>query len=206
MWLIRNFIFFVLLFFSFHCKAEVSKIVRQQYVQQIYNSFLIQSIGETRLAYRTFKNGFQEAQKAGEDQKKLDAINSLFLWYRKYGWGLGLMTKPCNCAGESTRLNHYQFSDSQINYDSSPEYLSEWGKSPQQAKNIRSFMFGVAEITAGIFALSIGTPLGYTIAGATLATGINRCYDSFNEAYAEYEERMLEFKNIEQKILKTNTQ
>ncbi len=52
----------------------------------MHNAFLIQSIGETTLAYRTFKNAYQGAIQEGEPLAKLQPVHDLFVWYRTYGW------------------------------------------------------------------------------------------------------------------------
>lgn len=186
---------------------RVIQTTRQNYSQRFYNAFLIQSIGETRMAYHVFKGAFQDAQKAGESPSKLDVMNQLFIWYRKYGWSYGVMAHPSNCTDEFRRLEWEEDDDEEEDefylvstketQCSSQNYQSEWGKTPQQAKYIRNFMFGVAEITAAIFAVQIATPMGYVIATTAGFDGIGRIFDSLNEAWADYEEGRLRLKSIE---------
>lgn len=179
------------------------QIPKENYVQRIYNSFLLQSVGETRMAYYTFKRAYQDAQQNGESQKRLNTIHSLFLWYRKYGWTLGLSTQPANCAGEfgsSLSLDSVPFNVNNTTETApfnSNYYLSEWGRNPTQSKHLRNFIFGVAEITVGVFAVTLSTPLGNVIAGVTLYNGFTRCWDSLNNAWEDYELQLLEFKKIE---------
>ena len=66
----------------------------------MYNAFLLQSIGETKIAYYCFKGSFQYAKEIGENLNKLNSIYELFVWYRKYGFSCGVMLKPSFCINE----------------------------------------------------------------------------------------------------------
>jgi hypothetical protein len=58
--------FFIFIFISLRIfgMAEVPVTTRENYVKRMVNAFLIQSIGETRVAYRAFKGAYQDAQQA----------------------------------------------------------------------------------------------------------------------------------------------
>lgn len=191
---------------GFSSELDRSHLARTNYAQRMYNSFLIQSIGETRTAYYCFKSAFQDAQKAGVNPKKLALMNDLFIWYRKFGWSCGFMTRPAHCTGECTAaypvatLNQIEEENTiqpQVNY------LSEWAKSPQGGKHIRNFMLGVAELGAVVFGLSLQTPFGFALAGFAGQDSFSRCFNSLNEGYADYQEfyqeRIRELKIFEKK-------
>jgi len=70
----KNSIFLFFLFLSTIGIASPNESARQYYAGRMYNAFLIQSIGETRMAYRVFKGAYQDAQNAGESPRKLEIM------------------------------------------------------------------------------------------------------------------------------------
>lgn len=168
------------------------------YTDQMYNAFLIQSIGETRLSYRIFKNAYQGAQQAGESMAKLKVMNEIFVWYRTYGWSCRVMARPANCQGEY----YCHSSDENDTYDANIpkedyQYESEWGKNPDQAKHIRQFVFGIAEVISGIFIVTVGRVIPQSFGWGLIGGGISHMVTSLNTEWAEQEKRTLELKQIE---------
>ena len=89
------------------------------------------------------------------------------------------------------------------NEDVFSNYKSEWEKNPDQAKNVREFMFGVGEVLSGVFCVSIlpyATPV-WAVSAAVITDGGRRMFLSLNAEWAEHEKKIIELKKIEQNAL-----
>ncbi len=197
----------ILLLFPGICFARSTDVKKQSYAQKIQDGFLLQSIGETRAAFYSFRDGYQEGLQAGENAQKLELVNSLFIWYRKYGFSAGIMTQPALCRGEY--ISHYHSSDedesifhpsgASFPVSNQARYESEWGKNPEQAKHIRQFIGGVGLLISGIFVVSINPPFLGPIGKSMCLTGFTQMCLGLNNLHTEWEERIQELKEFELK-------
>jgi hypothetical protein len=182
----------------------------KHFAYDMYNAFVLQSRGETRLAFYTFKKAYDRAVIAGESTKKLCIINDMFIWYRKHGWSSGIMFKSSNCIDEEQCTNYEKndFSNISSYFSRKLEYTSEFGKTPEQSKNIREFLLGIGELISGIFGIAVipfPTPL-WTVSFAVAFDGTTRIYSSLNTTWSENEKRMLELKQIKNNLNKITKQ
>jgi hypothetical protein len=174
--------------------------VRRVYALKMHEAFIQQSVGLATQAFFTFKDGYQEALQSGESIHKVQTIEKLFYWYRHYGSSLGLMARPSqvtdeyrggySCVEQNARV--FQCTSHQI-----PDYYSEWGKDPEQAKMIRDFMFGVGEVISGVLCISIGTIGVKAVGGQLVYDGCSRMWSAGNSAWAYHQEAILELQKWE---------
>lgn len=68
-----------------------------------------------------------------------------------------------------------------------PAFQSEWGKTPEQAAQVRNFMFGVGEVISGIFCATVSSGWGIAIAGGLVLNGVDRMYSSLNNIWAGHQ-------------------
>jgi len=208
----------ILIFCSGIINASSAPLIsRQNYVQRMYNAFLIQSIGETRIAYLVFNNAFQDAKNAGESPKKLEVMNQLFIWYRKFGWYCDLMLYPSGCTdeyGNSLFQTHRESENDYFRncihpknrplsqYAKEIDYQNEWKKDPRREKHVRNYFIGTAELMVGLFCLAnLSTPVGLIGFAATAvgSDGISRIINSLNDAYSDRKDCMRELEKIDKK-------
>ena len=78
---------------------------------------------------------------------------------------------------------------------------SEWGKTPEQAAQMREFMLGVAEVISGVFCVTVSTGFGTPVASVIFGDGIFRMYSALNNIWAGHQ-AMIALKNWEQTSLK----
>ena len=121
------------------------------YALRFHQAFITQSLGESTKAFFQFQGAYQEALKAGEMPQKLASLDGLFQWYRRYGSCLHLFTKEP--IGNNVITNAYHDRTWQraelSSQNSTSQYYSEWGNTPEQAGHIRDFMLGVGETISG---------------------------------------------------------
>jgi len=84
----------------------------------------------------------------------------------------------------------------------SNRYNSEYGRTPEQAANIRMFMLGVAQTISGVFLITVGGPASGRFGVSCVVGGIVLMGKSLNDAYADYERAKLDFQAIESKMTK----
>ena len=176
--LIRTLVVFSALFLH-ALVAEIPEALRKEYGSKMHTAFIQQSVGKATQAFYTFQKAYRGAQEAGESLKKLNAINGLFIWYRRYGSSVGLISGPSNISNEYRTSMHIR----------SPfSYNSEFGNDPEQAARIRDFLFGVGETISGILCVRIAPPpVNVTLGLPLLSDGIFRMWNSLNYAWAHYE-------------------
>lgn len=198
-----RFLLFILV--TFVSKASfalsVSADIRREYAIKFHEAFVLQSTGETRRAYYCFKTAQQLAQKAGESRYKIQLMNDLFVWYRTYGYAMGVMSKESGCAEEyrsSQKMAISLFPKTPL--ARIPDYYSEWGNTPEQAALIREFMLGVGETIAGVFCVSVSGGLGTLVGGTLIVDGPRRMFVSLNNGWSDYERSCIEFKQLQEKI------
>lgn len=172
----------------FAAPSEIPDAIRNSYASNFYQAFQMQCHGKSTSASAQFWSAHAEAQKAGENSSKLALMEQLFVWYRTYGTSCYLFAEvPVGwdqINGEYK--NPYQ------------PYKSEWGKTPEQAALIRTFMLGVGELISGVFCVIIGS-IPIKAVGVSLCTdGFHRMYDSLNGAYALHERALLDLKQCEE--------
>jgi len=174
---------------------------RQKYGQKMYDAFYLQSLGLSTAAFWKSKEAYEEGIKAGESPQKLEVVLELFRWYRKYGFGAGVMVRSSECTDEYVPANNRHKSSRSLNtrsYSAGTSYESEWGKNPEQTKYIRQFMFGVGMFVSGTFMIVINPPvLGATVGRSLCITGFTQMYSGLSNGWAEWEKRVREVQQVE---------
>ncbi|HSX10576.1 MAG TPA: hypothetical protein VLF94_02530 [Chlamydiales bacterium] len=177
--------------------SEVPAAIKNAYASNMHHAFVLQSLGKSTAAYAQFQSAYEEAKKAGESIKRLIAVEQLFIWYRMYGSSLNLFSeKP---TGNDRIVGEYRPKLKSSNTHA--PFKSEWGKTPEQAAQMREFMLGVAEIISGIFCAVIGTGFGIPVAYVTLGDGAFRMFSALNNIWAGHQ-AILALRNWEQTSLK----
>lgn len=170
--------------------ATISDQAKQEYGHQLLNAFTFQSEGLSTTAMFHFEQGYDKAIKAGESVKKLEAIRQLFVWYRTYGYYLGLMTKNPNIVGQysgRTALNS----------------LNAHQRDPELNGKRREYLFGVAEIMSGVLCFWYMPPTQKLTLGAPLVfDGGKRIFNAANYALIQKEKAILE---LEKRINQLNS-
>lgn len=174
------------------CLAEVPESARSIYASRFYRAFEMQCYGKSASAYAQFRSAYDEAIKAGESIAKLAVIEKLFIWYRTYGTSCSLFAE----APKGWDKIQGEYKNPNLTYGG--DYQSEWGKTPEQASLVRTFMFGVGECISGVFCVVVGS-LPIKATGVSLCIdGFYRMYDSLNSAYALHERAILDLKKCEE--------
>lgn len=193
---LRLIIFFIL--FCCSVIAVPTEYEKSRYGNKIYEAFLLQANGKTREAYNLFKSGYQGALSSGEDKRRMFVIQELFIWYRKYGYSLGIMSVPSNCSGEVFKAGRNADQNGNNQYSSQP-YQSEWGKDPIQSGKIRDAMVGFSEIISAALMFAVGTPQMKAFAFPVGWDGFTRIWGACNSLYVDYEcQALSRLKEIEQ--------
>ena len=177
--------------------SEIAPNIKNNYASNMHYAFVSQSLGQSTLASAQFGSAYDEAKKAGESILKLIAVEQLFIWYRMYGSSLNLFSKKPT--GNERIIGEYKPTLQALN--SYPPFKSEWGKTPDQAAQMREFMFGVGETIAGIFCATVSPAFGGYIAYGIIADGTGRIFSSLNNIWAGHQ-AMIALKNWEQTSLK----
>lgn len=179
--------------------SEVSSHTKNSYASNMHHAFWLQAHGKSTLAFFQFQSAYEEAKKAGENLLRIVAVEQLFIWYRMYGSSLKLFfTNP---TGNERIQGEYKSGILQ-DYNRQPPFRSEWGKTPEQAAQVRDFMFGVAEVISGIFCATVSTGWGVPIAGGIIYNGCSRMYTALNNIWAGHQ-AMIALKEWEEGPLKT---
>lgn len=179
--------------------SEVPHQIKEKYASDMHQAFWLQAHGKSTLAYFQFQSAYEEAKKAGENILRLIAVEQLFIWYRMYGSSLNLFLKKPT----GTDQIHGEYRPSSLTASSNRiPFESEWGKTPEQAAQVREFMFGVGEIISGIFCAAVTSGWGSAIAYGVVAEGFSRIYSSLNNIWAGHQ-AMISLKQWEQGPLKT---
>jgi hypothetical protein len=179
--------------------SEVPLSIKTNYASSMHNAFWLQAHGKSTLAGLQFQSACEEAKKAGESALRIGAVEQLFTWYRMYGSSLNLfLTKP---TGTDRILGEYKPAILRA-LNSNPPFQSEWGKTPEQAAQVRDFMVGVGEVISGIFCVTVSTGWGITIGFGAVYNGCDRMYTALNNIWAGHQ-AMIALKQWEQGPLKT---
>jgi hypothetical protein len=161
--------------------SGIAQSVKDDYATGMFEAFISQSYGKSTIASYQFDVAREKAKKAGENVLNLIAIEKLFTWYRMYASSLRLYHKEPT--GRERIIGEYRPSFSKA-LSSFPRYESEWGNSPEQARIIREFMFGVGEVIAGVFCASVSSGLLANISVGVATEGASRIYTSLNSLWA----------------------
>lgn len=167
------------------CDPKIPEAVKKEYALDIYRAFELQSQGQSTTAFCSFDIGYEKAKKVGFSSKKLESLKNLFVWYRTYGYFLGIIARPTGIIGEyrGSLTRNCSFT---------------YGETPEKNAKIRDFLFGVSELIAGTACvyflptfetkLAFGTPLIYS--------GTNRIWTSLNEIWLQNDISMAELKKV----------
>jgi hypothetical protein len=196
-------LFFLFGNFSLIAKcSEVSPRLKDKYASDMYDAFWLQSQGKSTLASFQFQSALEEAKKAGESVLRIIAIEQLFIWYRTYGSSLKLFFKEPTGTDKIHGQHRSSLSPSS---NANVPFKSEWGNTPEQAAQVRDFMFGVGEVISGIFCATLSSGWGITISFGVIYNGCTRIYSALNNIWAGHE-AMISLKQWEQGPLKTAEQ
>lgn len=190
----------ILFFVSGHagCSSVVESI-RSEYASGMFDAFISQSYGKSTVAFYQFDVAREKAKKAKESPIKINAIENLFVWYRTYASSLGLYYKYPT--GNDRIIGEYSQG---LVYNSSPvsTYRSEWGNSPEQARLMREFIYGIGEVISGVFCVTVGSPVFGAIGVTAGFDGVHRIYSSLNSIWALHHEELLALQNWEENSFK----
>lgn len=194
---------FVLLAFFFlasgyaACSGVVEKL-RADYASGMFEAFVTQSYGKSTIAFYQFDVAREKAKKAGENPLKIIAMERLFAWYRMYATSLNLYNK--RPTGDDRIRGEYR--PYSINQPLCVAYESEWGNNPEQARLVRDFIYGVGEIVAGIFCITVGNVVFGTIGFCAATDGANRIFSSLNSLWANHQTELQALQEWEKNSLR----
>ena len=190
---------FSLLFMGAYGKcSSVPQLIRDDYASGMFEAFITQSYGKSTVAFYQFDSAREKAKKAGENPLKLIAIERLFGWYRTYASSLGLYHK----SPTGTDRIHGEYRPAR-SLTPLAAYQSEWGNSPEQARLMRDFMFGVGELVAGVLCASVsGGALGVFGGGTVAFDGASRIFNSLNSLWSQHQAELAALKEWENTALK----
>lgn len=182
--------------------SEIPHSMKDNYASNMHHAFWLQAHGQSTLAYFQFQSAYEEAKKAGENILRLIAIEQLFIWYRMYGSSLNLFLKKPT--GNDQIHGEYKPAFSTA-FNNRIPFESEWGKTPEQAAQVREFMFGIGEVISGIFCAVVSSGWGGYIAAGAIYDGCTRMYSALNNIWAGHQ-AMISLKTWEQGPLKAAQQ
>jgi hypothetical protein len=128
-----------------------------------------------------------KAMKAGESSQKIEAIRKLFVWYRTYGYYLGLIKKDPHIFGQYAGGGNYS------SYSGPPRLSLNYGTNPERDAKTREFVLGVSEMLTGILCVWLA-PIQYKAIGPWIFySGYNRALEAGNALWVQKDISMLEF-------------
>ncbi len=178
--------------------STVAENIRADYASGMFEAFLTQSYGKSTVAFYQFDVAREKAKNAGENPLKIIAIERLFAWYRMYATSLNLHNKSPT-GNDRIRGEYTPYS---ISKPLGTAYESEWGNSPEQARLFREFMWGVGEVVAGVFCITVGNVVFGTIGFGAAVDGTNRIFSSLNSLWANHQTELRALQEWEKNSLK----
>ena len=193
-------VFLLVLFNLGYCGcSNVPEAIRKDYASGMFEAFITQSYGKSTIAFYQFDVAREKAKKVGENPLRLIAIERLFGWYRTYASSLDLYHKR----PEGTDRINGEYKRPYSHTCGNNLYESEWGKTPEQARLIREFMFGVGEIISAVFCATISGGTFGLLGGAGIGyDGLSRIYSSLNSLWALHQAELIALKEWENSSLK----
>jgi hypothetical protein len=179
----------------FAASNETPQVNKQMYVDYFYRAFYAQCQGKSLAAMTQFNVAYQEAEKSGEDQRKLNFLRQLFVWYRTFGHASFLFAQEP--IGYDQIVGEYKRPYANYNQHGIGYNGSEWGNNPEQAALVREFMMGVAETIGSIFGLAATSGLSFTLSVGFVIDGVTRMSSTLIRLWSQHESAMLEWKKIE---------
>lgn len=155
--------------------VRIPEAIKKEYGNMLYSGFLLQAEGLSTSAFCQFDLGCEKALQAGESPRKIESIRQLFVWYRTYGYHLGLIAKNPNITGQyyrrlSSHSNHWNL-------------LPPPHANPEVNANRREYLFGVGEILSGVLCCWIMPPPAKLRVGLPLVVdGGKRVFNAVNFA------------------------
>jgi hypothetical protein len=119
-----------------------------------------------------FDQGCKQAIEAGELPHKIEVIRKLFVWYRTFGFYLGLIKKDPKIIGQYLGGGKYStYSRDSHSYLHSNSY--------QQKELVTEYLFGTAQILSGILCVWLlpPCPAKWTLGASLAFKGFERIYD-----------------------------
>lgn len=195
----RIIFFFLFLVSGYASCSKVPEALRAEYASGMFEAFVTQSYGKSTIAFYQFDVAREKAKKAGENPLRIAAIENLFAWYRMYASSLRLYHK--NPTGTDRIIGEYRLGSAH-NHFPKGTYESEWGNSPEQARLVREFIFGVGEVISGVYCVSVGSVLFGTVGFVGITDGATRIFTSLNSLWALHETELQALKTWEETALK----
>ncbi len=182
---------------AFSICSSVEQSAKDKYASKMFEAFVTQSYGKSTLAFFQFDLAKEEAVKAGENPLKIAAIENLFRWYRNYASSLNLYYEPPT--GYDRIIGEYR----PHNYVSNApaKYQSEWGKSPEQARLVREFIFGVGEVVSAVFCTVVSSGAFAAISGGVGLDGVFRIFSSLNSIWTLHQTELYALQQWERNSL-----
>lgn len=190
--------------------AAISDQQKMAYGLKLHEAFILQSLGQSTKAFFTFQSGYMEASQAGENPRRLAAITSQFLWYRKYGSYTKLFAiEPKgndviqgqyqrNRAEDDARGNDFwgshfpafHINPSMPRLDNKTPLLAEIPRYEsyndyEMAEHRRNYIFAVGEIIVGLLLIRSGH---FTTGGWLIWEGIDRAWNVVNPLLSRRDE------------------
>ena len=172
------------LFFSlFYIGIEAFESSRKQSAEQLLRAFNLQcnahSYTDSYSACVVFNCAKAQLLEMGESQDKINAIQSLWTWYRTYGYNCGLTLEPVRCPGEYISDKKYV-----------PKTTHGNNFDPKQQQMLRDFLFGVGSIISGVFCIAINPPIGGNFGGTLITTGAVYIWNSINSMVTDSQQQL----------------
>lgn len=188
--------FFLLCIYCYPCTQNISETAKKEYGHDFNLAFAYQSEGKSTHATYYFEQGCMKAMKAGETPQKIEAIRKLFVWYRTYGYFLGIIKNDPNIIGQYIGNGRYS------TYNGPPiqfQYLG-YGRNPEKDARVREYLFGVVQILSGMLCIWLGPPPVKAVGAYLVTEGVDRAWDTLNSAWLQKDIALIEYQKTGQNL------
>jgi hypothetical protein len=163
------------------CTQHIPGEIKQVYAWQFQTAFALQSEGMSMSAMANFEDAYRKAVEAGEPIKKLQALRHFLVWYRTYGYYLGLIKKDPKIYGHY--IGNGQYSPPYISKRSLNSGSTFSKMDPERDARIRDVLFGTSEIISGLICFYIGPPPLKYASPFMVLEGSTRIWDALNSIW-----------------------
>ncbi len=185
----KIFIVIAVFIMLFPLDVKASEEERLKCINNLRLAFELQSHAKTYLdSYSNcvlFNGAEAQLKKLGEPKHRLKAVHNLWLWYRMYGYSMGLLENPVQ---------------------SPDEYIPRWksfdmskdnhGMDYNQQRWVRDFLTGVGLTISGIFCLTVGSQVMGKFGVSLVMTGGGYMYNSINNIMVDYQEKQARLQEL----------
>jgi hypothetical protein len=163
-------------------KIEASEIERIKNIDNLRLAFELQCHAKSYLdSYNNcvlFNSAEAQLEKLGEPKHRLAATRNLWLWYRKYGYSIGLLENPVQSPDEYLpQKKSYRFAK---DYKDMNTHEQRW---------TRDFLTGVGMTISGIFCITVHPPVLGKFGVALVMTGGGYMYNAVNNMWVDSQEK-----------------